>query len=138
MSEPFIERLSRFTPDAGGLDRDFLLYAAGRASVRPNRTWIALAAALAVTQPLFLILLWPRTTPPAGHVALTSASRLPPPSTLHASTADRPDSAGLWSVRHNALDLEHEDNPAPPGTVTFVESGPPLRAFVSLPSSILN
>ena len=32
MSESFIERLSRFTPDAGALDRDSLLYAAGRES----------------------------------------------------------------------------------------------------------
>ena len=41
MSEPFLERLSRFTPDAGRLDRDALLFAAGRSSARPNRGWIA-------------------------------------------------------------------------------------------------
>ena len=29
MSEPFLERLSRFTPDAGGLNRDELLYRGG-------------------------------------------------------------------------------------------------------------
>ena len=37
MSEPILERLSRFTPDAGRLDRDALLFAAGRESARPNR-----------------------------------------------------------------------------------------------------
>ena len=46
MSEPLAERLSRFTPDGSGLDRDALLFAAGRASARPNRRWVALAAAL--------------------------------------------------------------------------------------------
>ena len=40
MSEPILERLSRFTPDAGGLDRDALLFAAGRESARPNRGWM--------------------------------------------------------------------------------------------------
>ena len=34
MSEPFAERLSRFTPDGGGLDRDALLFAARTRSVR--------------------------------------------------------------------------------------------------------
>ena len=52
MSEPFLERLSRFTPDAGGLDRDALLFAAGRGSARPNRGWMALATLLASTQAL--------------------------------------------------------------------------------------
>ena len=49
MSEEFLERLSRFKPDAGGLDRDALLFATGRASARPNRGWVALAALLAAT-----------------------------------------------------------------------------------------
>ena len=57
MSEPFLERLSRFTPDAGRLDRDALLFAAGRGSVRPNRGWITLATLLASTQLLSLVLL---------------------------------------------------------------------------------
>ena len=48
MSEPSLERLSRFTPDAGSLDRDALLFAAGRSSARPNRGWMTLASLLAV------------------------------------------------------------------------------------------
>ena len=63
MSEPFLERLSRFTPDAGGLNRDELLYAAGRDSARPNRGWKALASALAATQALSLVLLLPQRAP---------------------------------------------------------------------------
>ena len=55
MSEPILERLSRFTPDAGGLDRDALLFAAGRESARPNRGWMTLASLLASTQALSLV-----------------------------------------------------------------------------------
>ena len=47
MSEPFLERLSKFTADAGGLNRDALLFAAGRSSARPNRVWKVLATMLA-------------------------------------------------------------------------------------------
>ncbi len=61
MSEPLAERLSRFTPDAGKLDRDALLFAAGRASARPGRRWMALTGALAASQLLTLLFLWPRT-----------------------------------------------------------------------------
>ena len=66
MSEPIAERLSRFTPDAGQLDRDALLFAAGRASARPGRRWIAVAGALAASQLLTLVFLWPRTPPPGA------------------------------------------------------------------------
>ena len=68
MSEPILERLSRFTPDAGGLDRDALLFAAGRGSARPNRGWMTLASLLAGTQALSLVLLWPHSSPPAGEI----------------------------------------------------------------------
>ena len=138
MSEPLVERLSRFTPHAGGLDRDSLLYAAGRASARTNRTWIALTAALAVTQPLSLILLWPHPAPPAASFALPTASRPSPLSAQERWIADSSESPGLWSVRHRVLDSERQDDPVPPRAVTFVENGPPLRAFTPLPPSILN
>jgi hypothetical protein len=138
MSEPFLERLSRFTPHAGGLDRDSLLYAAGRASARNHRVWIALAAALAVTQPLSLILLWPRAVPLAANVDRATASHQSPGSARERSIFDSSESLGLWSVRHNLLDPEREDNDVPPDAVSFVESGPPLRAFAPPPPSILN
>ena len=50
MSESFTERLSRFTPDGAGLDRDALLFAAGKASARPNRRWRILCSALATSR----------------------------------------------------------------------------------------
>ena len=74
MSEPFLERLSRFTPDAGGLDRDALLFAAGRNSVRPNRGWKTVASLLAATQALSLVLLWPRPNPPTSPSTMSVAT----------------------------------------------------------------
>jgi hypothetical protein len=137
MSEPFLERLSRFTPDAGRLDRDALLFAAGRGSVRPNRGWITLATLLASTQVLSLVLLWPHPTPPERGltVAVATAPVPVPPATLEPRTSEALASPGAWSARHSLLESETEDRPA--GDVTFIDRGPPLRAF-PLPPSLLN
>lgn len=54
-TEPLPELLARFTPKEAGLDRDALLFEAGRASVRPSRTWQALAGFLAATQTATLL-----------------------------------------------------------------------------------
>ena len=136
MSEPFLERLSRFTPDAGTLDRDALLFAAGRGSARPNRGWITLATLLASTQALSLVFLWPHPTPLAGGltgpiaaVPVQSSAPGPAPSEALASP-------GLWTARHRLLESEREERPA--DTITFIDSGPPLRAFATPPASILN
>jgi hypothetical protein len=129
MSEPFLERMSRFTPDAGSVNRDALLFATGRASARPNRGWIALAGALAATQALSLVLLWPHSSPPGPGSPVQVAKTVPvatEPPTL-------PD-PGSMLARHR-LESEPEDRP---DTGTFVESGPPLRAYGSPPPSILN
>jgi hypothetical protein len=63
--DPLAERLRRFSPDRSGLDRDALLFAAGRAAARPNRRWQALTAMLAACQLISLSLLWPRSLPTA-------------------------------------------------------------------------
>jgi hypothetical protein len=138
MSESFLERLSRFTPDAGTLERDALLFAAGRRSARPNRGWIALATALAGTQALSLALLWPHATPPAGGLpeSVTALPSSPAPS--ESATAQALDSPGLWSVRHSLLESDSEDRSPSARTVTIVDREPPLRAFGTPPSSILN
>jgi hypothetical protein len=130
MSESFLERLSRFTPDAGRLDRDALLFAAGRGSARPNRLWITLTAVLAGTQALSLALLWPHAAPLAGlpvQVATAPAPVAPP-------VSEAPASSSLWSVRHSLLESESEARAA--GTSTLIDSGPPLRAFTPPPSSL--
>lgn len=131
MSESFLERLSRFTPDAGRVDRDALLFATGRASARPNRGWISLAAVLASTQLLSLVFLWPHATPP-GVGTSTQVANAPAPSMLPGPPAfETSANPGLWSVRPSLLKSDPEGRP---DTGTFVDSGPPLRAFNS-PSS---
>jgi hypothetical protein len=134
MSEPSFEPLSRFTPNPGALDRDSLLYAAGRASARPNRAWIALAALQAVTQALTLALLWPSPAPTAAPLPSPGAPPPAPLSSPEPPSSQASESPGLWSVRH-AVDPEAEERPADAGTL--IESEPPLRAFAP-PSVILN
>jgi hypothetical protein len=134
MSESFLERLSRFTPDAGSLDRDAMLFAAGRASARPNRGWIALASVLASTQALSLALLWPTSAPPT--LGLPTAGVTAPRTPVERTTAESLASPGVWSAASSLKELEAEERTAE--TVTFVDSGPPLRAFAPPPASILN
>ena len=101
MSEPSLERLSRFTPDTGGLDRDALLFAAGRSSVRPARGWIALASVLTGTQALSLR---PPLAPPdparrpidrsrRQRPRLPQPSNLPPPRRRRTRASGRPATA---------------------------------------------
>jgi hypothetical protein len=136
MSEPFLERLSRFTPDAGKLDRDALLFAAGRGSARPNRRWVALAAMLASTQVLSLAFLWARPAPPVGGPAVQVATG-PTPATAHETAlAQALANPGVWTARHSLEESDLADRPD--DTVTFIESEPPLRALGQLPESILN
>ncbi len=138
MSEPFLERLSRFTPNAGGLDRDALLFAAGRGSARPNRGWITLAALLANTQILSLVLLWTRPNLPEGQltVAVAVAPVPSPPATGDSRASEALASPGTWSRRHSLL--EPLTDKLPDRTVTLIDSGPPLKVLGPLPTSLLN
>src|SRR5204863_910510 len=109
MSEPFLERLSRFTPDAGALDRDALLFAAGRSSARPNRGWMTLASLLAGTQALSLAMLWPHPTPPAGGLTMPVATAPAPPTAAEVPTSEAWASPGVWSAGHGLRNSETED-----------------------------
>ena len=46
--DPVLDKLARFSPDAGGLDPAEVLFRAGRASVRTPRLWKGAVAALLV------------------------------------------------------------------------------------------
>jgi hypothetical protein len=138
MSGPFPERLSRFTPDAGSLDPAAVLFAAGRRSARPNRGWIALAAALAVSQGLTLALLWHSPAAPVAPLPPPAAGSHEPPAPPESPSTDVPDSPGLWTVRHGLRDTEAEAGPGSVPAVTIPDGGPPLRAFGPPPPSILN
>jgi hypothetical protein len=138
MSEPFLERLSRFTPSAGGLDRDSLLFAVGRGSARPNRGWITVATLLANTQILSLILLWPRHTPTEGRLTVAAAlAPIPlPPTTLESPTPAPLPSQGAWWSRRRLIEPAKDELAV--DSVTLIDSGPPLTIFGPLPASLLN
>jgi hypothetical protein len=127
MPEPLEQRLSRLTPDGSSLDRDALLFAAGRASVRPGRRWPALAAVLACSQVLTLALLWPRPTPPEpapaptpAPVAVEGPDLAPPP----------PDPSEQGVLRAGSLS-EKGDLAAPVRAADLAPDPPPLRAFAA-------
>jgi hypothetical protein len=136
MSGAFLQRLSRFTPDAGKLDRDALLFEAGRTSARPNRGWMTVASLLAVTQALSLVVLWPHPTSPHSRLSVTVATVPVPRAGFESPTSEAFVNPGLWSPRHRLLESEAEDHSA--GDVTLIDSGPPLRAFGPPPAPLLN
>jgi hypothetical protein len=131
MSESFSEHLSRFTPDGTGLDRDALLFAAGRASARPNRRWLALCGTLAASQLLTLALLcWPTTpVPPMPNTAPMFVDN--PPA---APSSEEP---SLWSLRNRDFTTE-ADPPRPTPLANLVADEPPLHAFGAFPPALLN
>jgi hypothetical protein len=115
------DRLARFTPNAAGLDRDALLFAAGRQSARSSRFWRFAALLLGLSQAVTLTLLWPREgpasvvappAPPAGSVTQPFAPPVSPD----------PD---VWTVR-SSPDVLLDSTSAAAGE--FVSTGPPLTA----------
>ena len=134
MSEPLAERLSRFTPDGSGLDRDALLFAAGRASARPGRRWMALAGALAASQLLTLLFLWPHV-PHQGADAPRSPFA-PAPSVAIEPPSPAPADPRSWAMNWR-LPNELDDLPPPPVSDSLVPDDPPLRASSS-PAAVLN
>ena len=136
MSEPILERLSRFTPDSGRLDRDALLFAAGHRSARPNRGWMTLASLLAGTQALSLAgLLWPRPSPPPADLIGPSPACPPNP---WPSIPRVPRRRRIPACGRPARPLTESETEAHPASdMTFIDSEPPLRAFPPL-RSLLN
>jgi hypothetical protein len=133
MPEPLSERLSRLTPDGSGLDRDGLLFEAGRLAARPNRWWQALAATLAVAQVLTLVLLWPRAAPPpSGPVVLpTPATPVEPP------YAPAPQDSELLMLNQRLLDGKTDSLLPPVSIERLAPNEPPLHVFTA-PSSLMN
>jgi hypothetical protein len=84
MSEDVTEKLGRFSPKA--VDRDAMLFEAGRASAKPSRFWKVATFGLLLSQSLTLGLwLWPRssptlpTTPPKVSPTILDDTPPPPP-----------------------------------------------------------
>jgi hypothetical protein len=129
MSESLAERLSRFTP-GGKLDRDALLFAAGRASARPGRRWRTVAGVLAASQLLTLVFLWPRTPPAVPSVPPA------PPVIVESPPSLAPVDPGSWTLNRRLLN-ELDDLPPPAASDSLVPDDPPLRASSPL-SAFLN
>jgi hypothetical protein len=136
MSEPFLERLSQLTPSAGALDRDALLFAAGRSSARPNRGWMTLATFLASTQALSLVLLLSHQTRPAADRSLQVATLPESRTMIEPQTSAVRANRGQLTDRHSLWQSVTEVPPS--RDATFVDTGPPLRAFGAIPPSLLN
>jgi hypothetical protein len=126
MAESFAEQLSQFTPDGSGLDRDALLFAAGRASVRRNRGWATLACTLAASQLLTLVLFWPRTP------AMTNIVRDAPPAPSvreDFQPASASEEMELRALSDRAFVWEGGIPPLSPPVQSLAPESPPLRAF---------
>jgi hypothetical protein len=119
MPDALTRLLSRFTPD-GGVDRDALMYQAGRASVPSPARWKALAALLALGQALTLLLLLSRPDTPAPVAPRVSPPAAPSPATP----------AGGWAARRELLDRASEPV-RPRGETNLVPDDPPLRVYTS-------
>ena len=136
MSEPFLERLNRFTPDPGGLDRDALLFAAGRSSTRPNRGWKTLACVLAGTQACSLVLLLLHPAPPKTELSVHVAALPTSPQALERSASVASANPAIWSARQRLDESEPTDRPI--DTLSLIDSEPPLRAFTPTTSILSN
>ncbi|HVX11649.1 MAG TPA: hypothetical protein VHC22_10750 [Pirellulales bacterium] len=136
MSEPLIERLSRFTPAASGLDRDALLFAAGRGSARPNRGWMLLSGFLATTQLVALGLFLPQAAGWNRSSAGAIAVRPTPPL---ASSRTEPDAVAdprIWTVRHDLDEVRLQERLGE--SLVLSDTEPVLRAFGDPQSAAVN
>ena len=107
--------LDQARPGRAGLDRDLLMFNAGRASVRPNRPWQALSGVLAVLL-LCSVCLRPNSVtprpsrPPAGEVDAGAYVKVEPASPLGQRTYLR--------LRQQVLEEGLESLPEDPGGQT--------------------
>jgi hypothetical protein len=136
-ADPLAEKLGRFTPDLTGLDRDALLFQAGRASAgRQRRLWPALAGLLALSHAATLLFLVTRTesTPTVVVIRTISGTR----SAVQAGAPSSPSEPTQWSYRRAAMTGDIDDLPpmkkvdaggAPPNALTVLSTTnlPPLE-----------
>jgi hypothetical protein len=120
--DPVTDRLARFTPNAAGLDRDALLFAAGRQSARGSRLWPAAVALLAISQVITLVMLWPRPVEPAPAGSVAPMVHPAPDLSIPPSSSPR----DVWTAG-SSPDVLSAPPAARPGEM-FVTSDPPLTA----------
>src|SRR6184192_1017980 len=107
--DPVTDSLPRFTPSAPGLDRDAILFAAGRRAARGSWVWKALAVTLAVSQLVTLVVLWPKEPTPTVPTA-------PPPAVAPAVEPVVPPAspvpADVWTAGSRLDVLQSPPGPA--------------------------
>jgi hypothetical protein len=112
LNDPLAEKLGRLTPDTTGLDRDALLFQAGRASAHPRRVWPALAGLLAMSQAATLLFFLTRPPEPARTVVVAPAPETP----ALREESDRPasDEPREWTYRRAIQSGNIDDLPKQP------------------------
>lgn len=136
MSDSLPELLSKFTPSAGRLDRDALLFAAGRSSARPNRIWQGLTVMLAATQLLTFACVWQRAAALKTVDTNLIVRQLAPGHSVDRRLETESEQLHIWSPRRGPDELlgEHRGVEG----IVLAEGEPALRAFGPLPDSMLN
>jgi hypothetical protein len=120
------DRLSRFTPSDPALDRDAILFAAGRRSACGSWLWKAAAGLLAASQAVTLVALWPK--PPAPTAAVAPAPRVAP--VPEPVLPPSPPQSDVWTAAAGPDVLEATP---PPSAAQFVQADPPLTVRSGLP-----
>lgn len=117
-----LAQLAKFTPSAGMLDRDAMLFAAGKASVRTSRLWPMLAGVLAMSQVATLLLLWPKPIQP--EVPVVPVTQLEPAEKFELPTPVSPVPNSILWFRFS----ENRTETPPLIEGEMVSSSPPIRA----------
>jgi hypothetical protein len=124
--DPVTDQLGRFTPSAPGLDRDAIVFAAGRRAARGSWLWKAAAGLLAASHAVTLVVLWPK--PSAVPVPVE-----PPPAVAPAPEPEAPSPSpgpDVWTAGSRPEVLLRSEPMTP---VEFVPSDPPLTARSAVP-----
>jgi hypothetical protein len=126
--DPLLQKLARFTPTSNKIDRDAMLFAAGRAAGSTSRGWKLLAAGLAMSQ-AGILAIW-LATPSIDRLQLQSRP-LVAESSVNTPRLERdsdrqtesPESYGSL-MRH----LERDGLPMPESAVDPLPASPVLSA----------
>jgi hypothetical protein len=110
--DPLAQKLARFTPDGSGLDRDALIFQAGRASVRPRPIWPIAVVLLTIAQSLTLYLYLTKPTMLETPFAVAPHSVEPQPrDEISPAVPAISDDPRLWSHRRAILVGNIDDLP---------------------------
>ena len=127
--DPLLQKLARFTPSSDKIDRDAMLFAAGKAAGSTNRGWKLLATGLAMSQ-AGMLAVWlaaPSLTDPLQTQSRPLAADVSPNTPRLEQDSDRQtDSPGSYGnlMRH----LERDGLPMPEPAVDAMPASPMLSA----------